>query len=149
MNSEYLEITVDKFNIKIKTGCYYNREGLWVKVEHDLARVGVSDFLQLQSGDAAFVNLKEPGVTIKQDEELGSLETIKADVALSSPVSGTIEAVNKQLERKPELVNQDPYGEGWLLVVRLGGFTADVKNLLDAQSYLEVVKAEAEEAMRR
>ncbi|MGB5932659.1 MAG: glycine cleavage system protein GcvH [Anaerolineae bacterium] len=145
METEYLETRVDKFVFRVKKGCYYTEEGLWVQVENDLGRVGVSDFLQQRSGDVAFVNLPALGATLKQGQEMGSIETIKADVTISSPISGVVQETNRELEVKPELINEDPYGEGWLVLIEMGDFARDRKNLLTAEEYLAVMKSQAEE----
>lgn len=146
---EYLEAQVDKFVFKVKRGCYYTKEGIWVQVENGVGRVGVSDFLQQKSGDVAFVNLPELSTTLKQGKEMGSIETIKADVTINSPVSGVIRETNRELEVKPELINEDPYGEGWLVLVEMSGFESDRKNLLTAEEYLTVMKSQAEEEAKK
>ncbi|MCJ7667155.1 MAG: glycine cleavage system protein H [Anaerolineae bacterium] len=146
---EYLEAQVDKFVFKVKRGCYYTKEGIWVQVENGVGRVGVSDFLQQKSGDVAFVNLLELSTTLKQGKEMGSIETIKADVTINSPVSGVIRETNRELEVKPELINEDPYGEGWLVLVEMSGFESDRKNLLTAEEYLTVMKSQAEEEAKK
>lgn len=145
MHAEDLKLEVDKFVFAVRQGYLYSRQGLWVSVEDGLARVGISDFLQQSSGDVAFVNLLEPGAQVRQGEELGSIETIKADVTVSSPLSGVIRERNEELETKPELVNEDPYGDGWLLLMEPGGFEADRNKLLSAEEYLEVMKSQADE----
>jgi glycine cleavage system H protein len=146
---EYLEAQVDKFVFKVKRGCYYTKEGIWVQVENGVGRVGVSDFLQQKSGDVAFVNLLELSTTLKQGKEMGSIETIKADVTINSPVSGVIRETNRELEVKPELINEDPYGEGWLVLVEMSGFESDRKSLLTAEEYLTVMKSQAEEEAKK
>lgn len=146
---EYLEAQVDKFVFKVKRGCYYTKEGIWVQVENGAGRVGVSDFLQQKSGDVAFVNLPELSTTLKQGKEMGSIETIKADVTINSPISGVIRETNRELEVKPELINEDPYGEGWLVLVEMSGFESDRKNLLTAEEYLTVMKSQAEEEAKK
>jgi len=146
---EYLEAQVDKFVFKVKRGCYYTKEGIWVQVENGRGRVGVSDFLQQKSGDVAFVNLPELSTTLKQGKEMGSIETIKADVTINSPISGVIRETNRELEVKPELINEDPYGEGWLVLVEMSGFESDRKNLLTAEEYLTVMKSQAEEEAKK
>ncbi len=145
---ECLEAQVDKFVFKVKKGCYYTKEGIWVQVEDGIGKVGVSDFLQQKSGDVAFVNLPEVGTTLKQGQEMGSIETIKADVTITSPVSGVVQETNREVEVKPELINEDPYGEGWLVLVEMSGFESDRENLLTAEEYLEVMKSQAEEEAR-
>lgn len=143
---EYLEATIDKFVFTVKKGYLYDEQGLWVAVENGVARVGVTDYLQQKSGDVAFVNLPEPETEVQRGQELGSIETIKADVSISSPVSGTIRERNEELDVRPELVNEDPYGQGWLVLIETTGFESDREELVTAEEYLPVMKAQAEEA---
>ncbi len=142
---EYLKLTVDKFVFTVKKGYLYSEQGVWVSVEDGLARVGITDFLQQRSGDVAFVNMPEPGTAVKRGSELGSIETIKADVTISSPVAGVIHERNEELDVSPELVNQDPYGDGWLVLIEIADFESDLKSLLTADEYLPIMKAQAEE----
>jgi glycine cleavage system H protein len=146
---EYLEVTVDKFAFAVKTGYLYDEQGVWVAVKDRLGRVGVTDYLQQRSGDVAFVNLPEPETPVSEGEELGSIETIKADVAVNSPISGIIRERNEELDVKPELVNEDPYGEGWLVLVEMTDFERDRVKLMTAEQYLPVMKSRAEEEARR
>ena len=149
IEAEHLEIQIDKFLFRVKKGCYYTEEGLWVQAQDDLGRIGVGDFLQQKSGDVAFVNLPELGTTLKQGERMGSIETIKADVTIRSPVSGVVRETNIELEIKPELINEDPYGEGWLVIIEASGFEGDRKNLLTAEEYLAVMRSQAEEEAKK
>jgi len=80
---------------------------------------------------------------------MGSIETIKADVTMGSPISGVIQETNRELELKPELINEDPYGEGWLVLVEMGDFESDRKNLLTAEQYLAVMRSQAEEEAKK
>jgi len=146
---EYLEVTVDKFVFAVKTGYLYDEQGVWVAVKDRLGRVGVTDYLQQRSGDVAFVNLPEPETPVSKGEELGSIETIKADVAVNSPISGIIRERNEELDVEPELVNEDPYGEGWLVLVEMTDFERDRVKLMTAEQYLPVMKSRAEEEARR
>ena len=113
----YLQATVGKFVFVVKKGYLYDEQGVWLTVKDGLARVGVTDFLQQKSGDVAFVNMPETGTELIRGQELGSIETIKADVRINSPISGVIHERNEELDITPELVNQDPYGDGWLVVI--------------------------------
>ena len=150
MGDEFLETTVDKFVFRIKRDCWYSQSGVWVRLEDGSARVGVGDYLQQASGDVAFVDVRPAGTVLSADEELASIETIKVVLAVESPVSGTIIQVNEALAERPELVNQTPYGDGWLAVIELRDWEADRVNLLDAEHYLEVMRAQAlEEVTRR
>jgi glycine cleavage system H protein len=149
MAEEFIETTVDKFTFRIKRDCWYSAAGVWIEPEDNLGRVGLSDFLQQRSGDVAFVDVRPAGTALAVGDEIASIETMKVDLALDSPVSGTIAEVNEALKERPELVNQDPYGEGWLALVELGNWEAERRTLLDAEQYLEAMRAQALEEMGR
>src|SRR5512143_2637781 len=142
---EFLEVTVDKFTFKVATDRWYTREGVWALPEADRVRVGLSDFLQQRSGDIAFAEIKPIGTTLAAGDEVASIETIKVNVILGSPISGHVIEVNPALDTAPEAINQDPYGAGWLAVIAAPDWAADRSRLLDAAAYFEVVKREAEE----
>lgn len=142
---DYLETTVDKFIFKVATDRHYTAEGLWALAEGNRVRIGMTDFLQQRSGDIAFAEVQPEGTILKVGDEVAVIETIKVNVSLASPVSGTIVAVNPALELSPEVINQDPYGEGWLVIVEADNWPAERDNLLDAQAYFEVMKRQAEE----
>ena len=145
----FLEIKVDKFTFQVDPGCFYSGEGVWVRVEGMRARLGLSDFLQQRSGDIAFVEVKPAGTLLVPGDEFSTIETIKVNIALSSPVTGKVLWVNPALETTPEVINQDPFGEGWICEVELNAWGADQPRLLDAAAYFEKVKREAEEEGRR
>jgi len=147
--SHYLEITVDKFTFKVATDRFYTREGVWVQLDADRVRIGLSDFLQQRSGDIAFVEIKPVGTTLAAGDEVASIETIKVNVALSSPVSGKVIEANPEMDAAPEAINQDPYGAGWLAVIATSDWDTDRSRLLDATAYFEVVKREAEEETKK
>ncbi len=144
MSTEYLETTVDKFIFRVKIGYRYSEAGIWVAYDdaHDIARVGLSDFRQQASGDVAFVELPEPGVRVAGGSDLASIETIKVDLALPAPIGGEVVAVNEAMADAPELINQDPYGDGWLVELKPDHWP--VEGLLDAAAYLAVMRAQAE-----
>jgi len=142
---EFLETSVDKFTFKVATDRLFTDGHLWVKPEDGLARIGLSDYIQQSSGDVAFAEPELAGTELARGDDLGSIETIKVNLVLSSPISGVIKEVNPALEDAPELVNQDPYGEGWLVLVEATDWEADRAKLLDPESYFKMMKAEAEE----
>ena len=146
---EFLEVTIDKFTFKVATDRFYTREGVWVIAEDNRVRIGLSDFLQQRSGDIAFAEIKPIGTTLAVGDEVASIETIKVNVVLSSPVSGSVIEVNPAMDAAPEAINQDPYGAGWLAVIAASEWDADRSQLLDAAAYFEVVKREAEEEMKK
>jgi glycine cleavage system H protein len=147
--TEYLEIKVDKFTFKVAVDRLYTTEGVWAIETDNIVRIGLSDFLQQRSGDIAFVEVKPTGTILAFGDEFSSIETIKVDISLSSPVSGKVVLVNPALENTPEVINQDPFGEGWLCEVELSDWEADRSRLLDAAAYFEKMKREAEEEVKR
>jgi glycine cleavage system H protein len=112
----------------------YTREHEWAKVEGDRVRVGITDYAQEQLGDVVFVELPKVGATVAQHKGFGVVESVKAVSDLFAPVSGTVAEVNAELSGHPEVVNQDPYGRGWMLVVAPSG-PAERANLLTAAQY--------------
>src|SRR5512137_845176 len=103
------ELTVDKLTFRVPRGLYFDGTGVWVKSEGRVARLGLSDFAQQRSGDMAFAEVKPVGTSLKLGDEFASIETIKVNVSLPSPVAGTIVEVNAELQAAPELINQAPY----------------------------------------
>jgi glycine cleavage system H protein len=142
---EFLEMTVDKFTFRVATDRLYTDGHVWIKLEGNLARIGLSDYLQQTSGDVAFADVEPEGTQLAPGDDLASIETIKVNLVLPSPISGVLQEINLSLEDAPELVNQDPYGEGWLAVVEATDWETDRANLLDPETYYEAMKAEAQE----
>lgn len=135
MSEDFMEVTYDKLLFRVRKGLLYHPEECWANEEGDLITVGVTDFLQKTVGDVAFLELPEAGTELIRDGEAGTMETIKATIALISPVSGKIKEVNRGLDENPQLINTDPYGEGWLFKVEPGDWEGDKKLLMDAQTY--------------
>ena len=142
---EFLETTVDKFTFKVATDRFYTREGVWARAEGNRVRIGLSDFLQQRSGDIAFAEVKPVGTALGIGDEVAAIETIKVNIAVGSPINGKLIEVNPDMDLKPEVINQDPYGAGWLAVIEAADWKTDRTQLLDSQAYFGVVKAEAEE----
>jgi glycine cleavage system H protein len=149
MSEEMLELTVDKFTFRVPKGLYYNDTGVWARPEGRVARLGLSDFAQQRSGDMAFAEVKPVETLLKPGDEFASVETIKVNVILPSPVTGAIVEINRALEDAPELINQDPYGKGWLVVVELTDWDSDKTKLLDADAYYALIKVQAEEEVKK
>lgn len=147
--TEFLETTVDKFTFKVATDRWYTADGLWALLEDGRARVGLTDFMQQRSGDVAFAEVKPPGTVLKAGDEIGAIETIKVDIMLSSPVSGTLVEANPALADAPEVINQDPYGGGWLALIELTDWAADQAELLTPQAYFDLMKRQAEEEVKK
>jgi glycine cleavage system H protein len=121
----------------------YTKEHEWVRLEDDLGTVGITDYAQDQLGDIVYLDLPSPGTQVKQLDKLGEIESVKAVSDLYSPVSGEVVEVNQEVNDRPEVVNRSPYGEGWLVRVRLAD-PAEVDNLLTAEQYDELL-AQAQE----
>jgi glycine cleavage system H protein len=147
--TEYLETSVDKFIFRVATDRYYNDEGVWAKLEQDRVRIGLSDFVQQRSGDVAFAEVKAEGTVLAFQDEVAVIETIKVDIAYSSPLSGEVVEVNPAMDEAPEAINQDPYGEGWLAVIKPSDWEADRARLMNAETYFAQMKVEAEEEAKR
>jgi len=147
--TEALVATIDKFVFTVPSDRRYSTDDCWVQTAGHLARIGLTDFRQQSAGDVAFVECKPVGILLKVGDELANIETIKAALCVPSPLSGTVVAVNEALNERPELVNEDPYGQGWLVALRPAN-PADVDNLLDPAAYFALMKdkAEAERAKR-
>lgn len=118
---------------KIIEGLKYSESHEWVKVEGNVAVIGVSDFAQKEMGDITYVDMPEEGDDVIAGEEFGALESVKASSELISPVSGTVVAVNAELEDAPEKVNEDAYGS-WIIKVEMSN-AAELDSLLDAAAY--------------
>ncbi|HEX9012393.1 MAG TPA: glycine cleavage system protein H [Anaerolineaceae bacterium] len=146
---EFLETTVDKFTFKVATDRLYHPAGVWVLAEAGRVRIGLTDFLQQRSGDIAFVDVKPAGTRLIVEQEAASIETIKVDVSLPSPVEGTVTRVNPDIEAAPEKINQDPYGEGWLCEIEADHWEADRAALLDPPAYFAQMQREAEEETKK
>jgi glycine cleavage system H protein len=112
----------------------YTKDHEWVKVDGDTATIGVTDFAASQLGDVVFVDLPQVGRTVEQFAAFGVVESVKAVSDLYAPVSGEVLEVNADLSSKPELVNSDPFGAGWMIRVRIADST-QVAGLLDAAAY--------------
>jgi glycine cleavage system H protein len=147
--SDYLEITVDKFLFKVATDRYYNAAGIWAKADGSQIRIGLSDYLQQRSGDIAFVEVKPAGSVLAVEDEIASIETIKVNISLPSPVAGKVAQVNPKMETEPEKINQDPYREGWLCEIEASNWETDRASLLDAPAYFAHMKQEAEEEAKK
>ena len=114
----------------------YTKEHEWIRAKEDVVVVGITDFAQSELGDIVFVELPEVGSALRAGETFGTVESVKTVSDLYAPVSGTVVRVNTALQDAPEKVNEDPYGEGWLVEVEGGGETSP---LLSAASYKEHV----------
>ncbi len=146
--TEYLETTVDKFIFRVATDRYYCSEGLWAKAEGNLVSIGLTDFWQQRNGDVAFAEIEPVGTTLTIDDVISTIETIKVDIELTSPVNGNIVEINPEMEDNPELINQDPYGDGWLAVIEVADWASEQAKLLDPEAYFMLMKGQAEKEAR-
>lgn len=118
---------------------YYTEEHEWLRVDDDgTATIGITDFAQSELGDIVFVEIDPEGTEVAQDDVFGTVEAVKTVSELYMPVSGTIAAINTELESAPELVNQDPYGEGWMAKIEMAD-ADELNDLMRADEYRELV----------
>ena len=118
----------------------YSKEHTWVTIEGDTATVGISHFAQQQLGDIVYVDVESVGTTLAQDAIFGTIEAIKTVSDLFMPVSGEVIAFNEPLIRKPEVVNTDPYGEGWMIQIAMSA-PEEWDTLLTAEEYRQLIDA--------
>ena len=122
------------------TDVKYTSEHEWIRLEGDEAVVGISDYAQDQLGDIVFVDITTEGETLEKGETFGTIEVVKTVSDLFMPVGGEVLTVNPKLEEQPELVNQDPYGEGWLIRIKPTDVT-EMDDLLDAEAYKQIINS--------
>jgi glycine cleavage system H protein len=146
---DFLETITGKFIFRVATDRFYTPEGVWARLEDGLVRIGLSDFQQQRNGDVAFVELKPEGTKLASGDEVATIETIKVNIALGSPVSGEVVKINADVIGAPESINQDPYEAGWLATIQPVEWEADLEHLLDPEAYFARMKAEAEEEIGR
>lgn len=120
------------------TNLKYTRNHEWIRDNGDgTATIGVTDFAQSELGDIVFVELEQPGFEFDKDDEFGTVEAVKTVSELYAPVSGEITEINEQLDEQPELVNDDPYGDGWMIKVSMAD-ASELDSLMDANQYEEI-----------
>ncbi len=138
--TEFLETRYEKFIFKVKVGYLYSQEEFWANFENGAATVGLTDFLQKAKGDVAFLETVEPGLEVKRGQEIGKIETIKATFGIISPVSGKVAEVNPEIDASPFLINQDPYGAGWIYRIEPSDPEGDKAQLKEATEYFELME---------
>ena len=116
----------------------YTKEHEWIRLEGDVAYVGITDYAQEQLGDIVFVDIQAEGETLAADEVFGTIEVVKTVSDLFLPIGGEIVEVNPELEEHPELVNKDPYGEGWIIRIKPTD-ASQMDELLDAEAYKKII----------
>lgn len=118
----------------------YTKDHEWVSIEGDVATVGITDFAQGELGDIVYVEIETEGETLESEEVFGSVEAVKTVSDLFMPLSGEIIAFNEELENAPETVNSDPYGEGWMIKIKIAE-ESQLADLLSADQYKETINA--------
>jgi glycine cleavage system H protein len=146
--NDSIKLTVDKFMFQFPIGLRYSDAGLWIKQEENLVRFGLSDFAQQRNGDIAFATVTPTGSVLDVGDEIASIETVKVNISVPSPLKGTIMEVNSILRESPELINQDPYGKGWMAVLRVDGLEREMGKLLNAEAYAKLAKQQAEAELK-
>ena len=123
----------------IPSDLFYTKEHEWVRITGDSAEIGITDYAQGELGDIVFVELPENGSEIKKDEPFGTIEAVKAVSEMFSPITGTVEAVNSLIDDDAGIINRDPYGEGWMIKIRMAepGETGD---LLSGEQYEKLIE---------
>ncbi|HZE72231.1 MAG TPA: glycine cleavage system protein GcvH [Pyrinomonadaceae bacterium] len=122
---------------------HYSKDHEWVRPDGDVATIGITDYAQNSLGDVVYLELPKPGEEFATNESFGSVESVKAVSEVFTPVAGKVIEVNEQLNDTPEKVNSDPYGEGWMIKVRMAS-PGEVDSLLTAAEYEDFTKAESE-----
>jgi glycine cleavage system H protein len=125
--------------MKIPKDLKYTNDHEWVKIEGDVATVGITDFAQGELGDIVYVEVETVDETLDREEVFGTVEAVKTVSDLFTPLSGEIIAFNESLEDEPEKVNSDPYGEGWMVKIKFSD-ASEIDDLLSAEEYTEVVE---------
>ncbi|MCX8153950.1 MAG: glycine cleavage system protein GcvH, partial [Candidatus Bathyarchaeota archaeon] len=123
-------------------GLYYSKDFAWIKIEGDKVRMGITDYAQKQLREIVYADLPEVGAEVKQNEPYGTLESVKAVSDVIAAVSGTVEEVNTEVLSKPEILNEDPYLKGWLIVVKPSNLQAELHNLMDFGKAVEWHKSQ-------
>jgi len=131
-------------SMEFPEGLLYSKEHEWVLVEGDTATIGITEFAQEELGDVVYVELPEVGEKIVKDDPFGAVESVKAVSDVYAPVSGTVLEINDVLPDSPETINDDPYGDGWMIRVEMND-KDDLKDLMSAEEYAEYVAQQKEE----
>ncbi len=122
---------------ELPEGLFYTKDYEWVKIEGDKVRMGITDYAQKQLREIVYAELPSPGTTLTQNEPYGTVESVKAVSDLIAAVSGRVEEVNEEVQSKPELLNEDPYAKGWLLIMKPSNLQAELPSLMDFNQAVE------------
>ena len=126
--------------MKFPENLKYTNEHEWIRLEGDVAYIGITDYAQEQLGDIVFVDVTTVGETLDANEVFGTIEVVKTISDLFLPVAGEVLELNEALEENPDLVNKDPYGEGWIIKIKPSD-VSELDNLLDVEAYQKVINA--------
>jgi glycine cleavage system H protein len=129
---------------KILDELYYTKEHIWVKIENDVATIGITDYAQSQLGDVVFIELPEVGREVESGEVIATVESIKAVSEIYSPLTGKMISINEDLANEPSLLNSDPYGDGWICDIQIKDLT-EIEDLMTADDYRAYLEAITEE----
>ena len=124
--------------MNIPSDLKYTKDHEWLKIDGDTATVGITDFAQNELGDIVYVEIETEGETLDREEVFGSVEAVKTVSDLFMPISGEITAFNEDIESTPESVNEDPYGKGWMVKIKISDMS-ELDDLLSAEAYTELV----------
>ncbi|MBK6766964.1 MAG: glycine cleavage system protein GcvH [bacterium] len=127
--------------MNIPADCLYTKEHEWVKLSDDIAIVGITEFAQGELGDVVFVQLPSVGTKVGQGDTFGTIEAVKAVADLYSPIAGEVIAVNNDLDGNPEVINREPYGNGWIVKIKPANFDGDRSSLLTPEAYRDLTSA--------
>jgi glycine cleavage system H protein len=143
---KYFELAIDKFKLRVPEGYWYAGYDTWARLEGNIAVIGITDFLQTKLGDILFfspVKARE----FEQDDILGTVESIKATIELTIPVSGKLISFNDKLQDHSEWLSQDPYGEGWIAKIELSDWVNDQAMLLTPEKYFALMQEKVKNAL--
>ncbi len=122
---------------EVPESLYYSKEFAWIKIEGDKIRMGITDYAQKQLREIVYAELPAAGTELKQNEPYGTVESVKAVSDLVSAISGTVEEVNPEAQSRPELLNEDPFVRGWLVIVKPANLQAELPSLMDFNQAVE------------
>ncbi len=129
--------------MEVPPGLKYSKEHEWVTAEESVATIGITDHAQDQLGEIVYIELPSVGEKISKDDPFGVVESVKAVSDIYAPISGTVAEVNEGLRESPEVINEDPYGDGWLIKIRVSD-SSELDDLMDNEEYEEMVAKEKE-----
>ena len=124
-------------NFEVPEGLHYSNDFAWIKIEGDKVRMGITDYAQKQLREIVYAELPEAGAEVKQNEPYGTLESVKAVSDLVAAVSGIVEEINAEVQSQPEILNEDPYEKGWLVIVKPSNLQAELAYLMDFDKAVE------------